>query len=228
MMASFMATLLFCLFIPMYVHAKIINGYSKELKGVQSAITNLEILIRDPELPKWKRHVLKKKIRDLVLRKQNCSEYYFKTQSLIDRLKQCDPVLYNEIATIVDAQGNLIDVYVSIVSPVVLPQGVCATTNLNCCKENKQIYVSEFGLKTVCVRIRESRKDLFNLVHEFGHVRYQVPNLESYMDFYMKNYYDTYLQNHGYYIGHKTNDPSHQSVMFVMDRYRELIRKKEK
>ena len=226
-MTLFMATVLCCLLIPYYPQASIINGYSKELKGIQSAITNLEILNQESDRPQWERDILKRKIRNLVSREKNCSEYYIKSQSVIDRLKQHDPVIYNEIDKIVDSQSNKIDVYVSIVSASELPEGVFATTNLNCSKGNPGIYVSEFGLKTVCVRIREGRKDLLNLVHEFGHVRYQVPNLESYTDFCMKNYYDTYLQYHGNYIGHKTNDPSHQSVMFVMKRYRKLLRKKE-
>jgi hypothetical protein len=74
--------------------------------------------------------------------------------------------------------------------------------------ENPNVYSSEYGDYTVSVKIlyRFMKEALITLVHELGHVRYQVPHLATYTAFYKKAYEDTNL------IGHLPNDPSHQAV----------------
>jgi hypothetical protein len=57
---------------------------------------------------------------------------------------------------------------------------------------------------------------LLVLAHEFGHVKYQVPNLASYMSFYKKRYNNVLKTNS---IGHDVDDPSGKSAIQSGNRF---------
>ncbi len=218
-MPSFIATLL-CLILSFSIaNAKIINGYTNELKKAEMALKNLNALTQDTTLSRKKKNLLKRKIREISIRKKRCTNYYQRTEALLLLLTKREPDLFFEIDNIMDAEGNLVDVYVRVVGDNVFSNGVVATTNLACDKGNPNIYVSEFGPKSVSVHIYKYGNPLMNLIHEFGHVRYQVPNLASYMEYYMLNYTENYIEKNGQKLGHKYDDPSHQSVAYTKKRH---------
>ena len=129
-----------------------------------------------------------------------------------------DPALYYEINTLKDSEGNETDVYVKVVDD--LGSGLLGATNVSHNVDNPNVYSSEYGDHTVSVRIANEnpRKNLLILVHELGHVRYQVPYLATYTVFYEKVYQNTNI------IGHRYDDPSHQSVKETLKAFNEVWR----
>ena len=71
--------------------------------------------------------------------------------------------------------------------------------------DDKDAYQSEYGKFTVSVKVWIVRRALLVLAHELGHVKYQVPNLASYFEFYKKHYENTPAENS---LGHDDDDPS--------------------
>ena len=219
--------LLFCiLFIPFGpLRSKIINGYSAKLAATRLTIHNLDSLVRDPDLSDRELKKIKKCVkvlRNLQEKEKALTVWHDKTEALLRQLRDIDPVLYHEIDAISDSEGHPTDVYVKVVVNGQLIHGAVATTNFNQCPDNPNVYTSEFGRHTVCVQVCALKNILVSLAHEFGHVRYQVPNLKSYMEYYNKYYNndsDKFTPMHQYNVGHNSDDPSHQSVKFVLSRF---------
>jgi hypothetical protein len=210
------------LLIILFIHcstalSEIINGHSAKLTQARSAITNLEKLL--PDLSGQELRKIRRSIKKLQATEKQLAIYGEKTDALLRKLQILDPVLYWEINTIRDAAGNPTDVYVKVVCNSTLYHGAASTTNVHQHPDNPHVYLSDYGPNTVCVQVCEKRNMLRNLVHEFGHVRYQVPNLCSYMKYYEEQYGKKFTDKHGYCIGHKPQDPSHQSVRFVLKRF---------
>lgn len=219
--------LFFCiLFIPcVSLYSEIINGYSAKLAATRLEIHNLDSLIRDSDLSGKELKKIKnciKRLRNLQETEKELTVWHEKTEALLRQLRDIDPVLYHEIDAITDSEGHPTDVYVKVVMNGELIHGAVATTNLNQCPDNPNAYTSEFGRHTVCVQVCALKNILVSLVHEFGHVRYLVPNLKSYMEYYNKyynNHSDKFTAMHQYNVGHNSDDPSHQSVKFVLSRF---------
>ena len=76
-------------------------------------------------------------------------------------------------------------------------------------ENDKDAYLSEYGEFTVSVKIWIVSKALLVLSHELGHVKYQIPNLASYMNFHKKCYKD----ERSNYIGHNPHDPSGKTAV---------------
>ena len=221
------ALLLCILFIPFVpLRSKIINVYSAKLAATRLAIHNLDSLVRDPDLSDGELKKIKKCVkvlRNLQEKEKALTVWHDKTEALLRQLQDIDPVLYHEIDSLADSEGHPTDVYVKVVMNGELIHGAMATTNLDQCPDNPNVYTSEYGRHTVCVKVCELRNMLLHLVHEFGHVRYQVPHLKSYMEYYQRSYgndSDNFTVLHEYNVGHNTDDPSHQSVKFVLSRFR--------
>jgi hypothetical protein len=54
-------------------------------------------------------------------------------------------------------------------------------------------------------------------VHELAHVKYQVPNLASYVNYFQEHYQG--VQKNGVF-GHLNDDPSNQSVISELNAFR--------
>jgi hypothetical protein len=80
------------------------------------------------------------------------------------------------------------------------------TTNLDCLETDRDVYQSEYGPNTVSVKIASLPRSILLLAHEFGHVKYQVLNLSTYMNFYSANYQNGTFNSS--YIGHHSSDLS--------------------
>lgn len=74
-------------------------------------------------------------------------------------------------------------------------------------------------MNTVSVEIWAVPKALLVLSHEVGHVKYQVPNLASYVQFHGKNYPAATTEFD--IIGHRGDDPSGMAAVEYQKRYRE-------
>lgn len=206
--------------------AKIKNGYV-DIQSAHGSLRSLKILLKDDRsLSVFQRLSLRNKMADLI----EFISYYELTEKLLDQFKTISPALYHEIDTLKDFMGRPLDVYVKFVHEKEMPGGVAGTTNLNQDKDDRHRCLSEFGHHTISVRIAAVRKSLFLLAHEFGHVKYQVPNLASYLEYYSKIYLENSYKRKS--MGHSDKDPSGRHAMDFTRRFREnyltFVKQKER
>jgi len=191
------------------------NGYEKDAANFRVSIQSLKnILLNDQHLSHAERRKIKERIRVLV----NHMVYYEITDTLLRQFRTISPDLYNEIDSLKDSKGRIIDVYVKFIPKEqarVQAAGMASFTqaqdDLNSCN-------SEYGAGTISVKIWILSKALWALSHEFGHIKYLVPNLISYVEFYRKEY------RHGLsepVLGHEWDDPSGKVALMFEERFRE-------
>ena len=192
------------------IYAKIKNGYEEKLKIAETTINNLHKIANEAETSEQQQR-LKKCLETARATEKILRENYMKTQNLIEKLKSIDPKLYYRIDTIKDCEGNDTYVYIKVVND--LGPGTLAVTNLNNSVRDPNVYTSYYGDNTVSVRIYypNQKMALRLMVHELGHVAYQVPPFASYTKFYREVYQDQYFE--GKKVGHIDYDPSHKSVV---------------
>ena len=182
------------------------NGYEKDILILKESLKNLtEILIGDKDLTGIQRKQIESSVEALV----NHISFYDLTENLLNQFKIISPRLYAEIDTISDRKGRPVHVYVKFVPVDATKVKAWGITYLNQVKNDKDAYLSEYGELTVSIKIWIVPKALQVLSHELGHVKYQIPNLASYIEFYKKCYKGE-LSN---YIGHSPQDPSGKTAV---------------
>ena len=182
------------------------NGYEKDILILKESLKNLtEILIEDKDLTGFQRRKMESSVETLV----NHISFYDLTENLLNQFKIISPRLYAEIDTISDRKGRPVHVYVKFVPVDATKVKAWGTTYLNQVKNDKDAYLSEYGELTVSIKIWLVPKALLVLSHELGHVKYQIPNLASYIDFH-KKYYKGELSN---FMGHHPHDPSGKTAV---------------
>ena len=180
----------YALFIILYVivifaaTAKIKNGYSIDIQGARESLKSLHLLLKDNNLSYQQKTSMKNSVTALI----KFIKYYELTEKLLSQFRLITPDLYNEIGSLKDASGRRVDIYVKFVPETDMPKGVAGTTNIGQEKNDENAYSSEYGTSTVSIKIAAVNKALFLLAHELGHVKYQVPNLASYIQFHSKFY----------------------------------------
>lgn len=210
-MKTYVLCTLFNLLVITTVCGKIINGYEKD---VHSARTSLKYLAQMPD---------HRKVKIEMERLKKIISYYEITGKLLSQFKAIAPSLYNQIDTIVDFRGRPVDVYLKFAIRSELPAHSLATTNIGQLPEDKHAYHSNYGPHTVSIKIAIVNNSLLILAHEFGHVRYQVPNLASYMEFFSKHYLYNTLDH-----GHNPHDPSGQNALRFEKEFQENILRSKK
>lgn len=178
--------------------ARIINGWEKDVINADTRIKLLDSAIALNSHNKNYVDVMK----DEIGRLQTIKVFYEKTNEFLNQFKEISPVMYGRLYTLTDAKGRFVDVYVKLVSLYDL--NVDAYSNLTASKTDPHQHISEFGENTVSIQIKDNMRKFYNLAHEFGHVTYQVENLESYLKYYKKAYHN----HEGKEYGHKRDDPS--------------------
>jgi hypothetical protein len=137
----------------------------------------------------------------------NHISYYELTENLLSQYQIIAPRLFSEIDTITDRLGRRVDVYVKFVPLDATEVKAWGITQVSQMENDKDAYVSEYGPFTVSIKIWIVSRALLVLSHEFGHVKYQVPNLASYLEFHKMHYRESRTLT---FIGHSPNDPSGQ------------------
>ena len=189
------------------VFGEIKNRYKTELVSMQESLKNLTRIISEKKdlLPAARRKIESK--IDLLV--SNIS-YFELTETLLSQLKIIAPNLYNEIDTIKDSKGRFVDVFVKFIPTDATDVKAWGTTYMNQVENDQDRYLSEYGEFTVSVKVWIVKNALLVLAHELGHVKYQVPHLAHYFEYYKKNYFG--IMNDANDIGHNTNDPSGKSA----------------
>lgn len=161
------------------------NGYESRVKEMQASLDRLNsLLVHEQDLTLFERASMKNKVARLI----EYISYFELTRELLNDFKAIAPAMYQEIDTITDRNGNSITVYVRFVPETDIQHGASGTTNVAHVPGDRSVYLSEYGPNSVSVKIASAKKSLFLLAHEFGHVKYQVRNLATYVDFYERHY----------------------------------------
>jgi len=203
--------------------AAIKNGYEFKIDEVRSALENLSkiqtkkiygISISDdsqfhdkklggnPKIDSLKRFILR----------------YEQTEKLLNEFRTIAPELYNEIDTIKNAHGVVTDVYVKLLPDEHMIKSQKGRVEMGQCGRDGTTCYSEYGIHTISITIYTEIQPLFIMAHEFGHVKYQVPHLVSYMKYYKKTYQDRSYD--GYFLGHYPKDPGGKSALEYEARFR--------
>jgi hypothetical protein len=196
----------YCLHILMFIltcHAvfgEIKNGYEKNISGTKQSLTILRATLLDDEnsTPRQRR-----KLQSTIATLVDHVTYYDLTEGLLIQFKAIAPELYAQIDTISDRLGRPVDVYIKFVPPDATSVKAWGLTYIDQSTDDKDAYQSEYGKFTVSVKVWIVQKALLVLAHELGHVKYQVPNLAGYCEFY-KNHYEQAKTS----MGHDIDDPS--------------------
>ena len=123
------------------------------------------------------------------------------------RMKRISPAIFWEIENIKDKKGRPTDVYVKLVTDERARVNLKAATFVSQAAEDVDASYTEYGPFSVSVEICIWDNSLFLLSHELGHIKYIVPNLAAYKEFYNKSYGRAKYFNLPY-IGHGHQDQS--------------------
>lgn len=186
--------------------AMIRNGYADKINSARHSLQGLTALLNSDSITSQQRRGLVKQIQSI----ERFILYYELTECLLLRYRTIAPDLYNEIDSIRDKRGRTTDVYVRFIAPDEAGVQAWGTTNLDHVDGDEDAYMSKFGPNTVSVKIWTVTKALQVLSHEFGHIKYQVPNLAEYLRFYKACYHADVIDQNG--LGHKGSDPSGKSA----------------
>jgi hypothetical protein len=191
------------------------NGYGNEILQLHESLKNLTAILREADhLPVSQRRQIESKITKI----KNSISFYKVTESLLSQFKMISPDLYAEIDTIKDRKGRSVSVYVKFVPINSTKFQAWGSTHVNQSATDADAYCSEYGDFSVSVKIWIVSKALIVLSHELGHVKYQVPNLVSYLGYY-KQHYSGIVDQYDL-LGHNSDDPSGKSAYAFAKRFR--------
>jgi hypothetical protein len=191
------------------------NGYGTDIQIAEESMYHLTSLLREDNLPKYKERKIKERLKAVA----DHIAYYRLTEQLLDLFRIIAPDLYDETNSIRDKKGRPVDVHIKFVPLDATKLKSWGITCIGQSATDHDAYVSEYGENTVSVKIWTVSNALLVLSHELGHVKYQVPNLASYLEFHRENYLavTTELDR----IGHQADDPSGMMASDYEKRYRE-------
>lgn len=202
-MNSIILTIAFFFFVTGEGFARIKNGYSRQIQATRSALRNLKLqLTTRSDISRVERRSLEANIQGLI----SYISCYELTEELIARMKRISPAIFWDIENIKDKKGRPTDVYVKLVPDERARINLKAASFLNQA-DDRDASCSEYGPFSVSVEVCISDNSLFLLSHEFGHIKYIVPNLATYKEFYNKLYGRAKSFNLPY-IGHGHRDES--------------------
>jgi hypothetical protein len=213
-MKTYVLSMVINLLVVATLSGKIKNGYEPEINTAHEGLRKLSALILGDSnllLPE------KNRMRELLYRHQDFILYHELTERLLLQFSMISPDIYNQIDSIKDAQERPIDVYVKFLPMEKMNGSIAGGTNVPM-GDDGDVYSSSYGLHTVSVKIVLGNDALSLLAHEFGHIKYQVPNISTYRKFYVKHY--QVITSDSGAIGHHHMDPSGQEAFEFQRRFR--------
>jgi hypothetical protein len=198
------------------VLGEIKNGYETEIFQVQGSLKALRLLLHGKNtLTASQTQRIEYRIESLI----KYISYYELTENLLNQFRIIAPALYNEIDAIKDGKGRTVDVYVKFIPQAAAKVKAWGTTHMDQVENDKDACRSEYGERTVSVKIWIVNCALLVLSHELGHVKYQARHFANYTAYYRRHYYNT--MDNPSYMGHASGDPSGKSAY----QYEKIFRK---
>lgn len=194
--------------------AAIKNGYEKDLPKLRISIEGLKtVLSQNKRLTAAETRRIKLKIKAFA----DQLSYYEVTEQLLQRFRAIAPELYQEIDTLKDRNGNAVDVYVKFLPKDEAGFESTGIMSFSQSEHDPNSCVSEYGTSTASVKVWIVNTSLAVLAHEFGHLKYIIPNLSAYVDFYRKMYGGLPRSDS---FGHSAGDPSGRNAFQFEKRYK--------
>ena len=201
--------------------SQIKNGFEKTLVNADETLCNLENLLQIDKSNAGTRNLSfrqNEKLKSEIRRVEQLMQFKKITADLIEQFQSIAPNLYEEIDNITDNKGTPVNVYVKFLPYWKMKYSPSGTTRLSYEEESGRIYTKEYGINSVSIHISfHEAKALHLLAHEFGHLRYIVPNIREYHEFYEENYS---LENGSTLIGHSSDDPSRKYARDFIKRFK--------
>jgi hypothetical protein len=205
------------------------NGYEKDLQNAINELRFMESLIMggkeevDEDTKKInispeQEIIINKKIKSL----KEIIVYYMLTEQILKSFKSISPDLYAEINEIVDHDNIPVHVYVKIVSadnPLNANKGI---TILSKHPTNEHSCISPYGAQTVSINVCAMSIALKILAHEFGHVKFVVPNFSEYLEYCKKRYGQD--DSKSLVFGHQASDMGSKTVFEYEKRFKEAYK----
>jgi hypothetical protein len=201
-MKKYSVVIMICFLMLNTAWAKLRNGYEKDIHNVRERLKNYSEIFNTNNLSASEKRKMKASINDLML----YQSHYELTEELLKQFHLISPDLYSRIDSIKDAKGRFTDVYVKFIpreEAIIMAAGI---TQMAQSGEDMAACFSEYGKHSVSIKIWISRKALLVLSHELGHVNYQVPNFETYIEYYKREYSSLFTNSNC--VGHSTEDRS--------------------
>lgn len=221
-MKTFFIAVLALVLVYTKVFAEIKNAYENRIKETRE---ELEIIKERIKEDKNRESIQSKKLAFHQKRKYNnkidsLSQFillYERTDRLLNRFHTIAPDIFHEMDTIKNAYGEETDVYVKFLPDEKMIVSQLGRTIMGQCFEDENICFSEYGIRSVLIIIYSETNPLLVLAHELGHVRYQVPHLASYFEYFKETYNGQFYEP--YFIGHYPTDSSGISAKRVERRF---------
>jgi len=194
------------MFLAHSVAGEIKNGYDHEILNVQESLKTMTVMLHKNS--DWT-YAERKMITAKIMYLKRVLMYYELTENLLVQFKTIAPELYHEIDTIRDKKGRPVNVYVKFIPHSASNISAWGATYIDQVQGDADAYRSSYGPLTVSVQIWVVSKALLVLAHELGHVKYQVPNLASYVVYHRAQYTGSNIVGT---IGHDLGDRSGRSA----------------
>ena len=182
--------------------AEIKNGYV-DVENARVALRSLKLLTSSDTTLNEKQS---RNVNDRIKVLTDYINYFEITNILLNEFTRIVPDLFADINGIKDKAGSPTDVYVKFI-PMNQVDGNHPGATYIQYKQGDDTNYSEYGANTVSIKIWIMDTSLTILAHEFGHVKYEVPNLSDY-----QNYQKANPNINRSYRGHNPSDLSGQSA----------------
>lgn len=189
------------------------NGYEKSIPGLMLSLKGLRLLHSNPGLSRIERRDIEKRIRLVI----HHMAYYEITDRLLKQFRLIAPDLYDEMDTLIDARGRVVDIYVKYIPRSQTPFRALGISSLAPAPDDANSCISEYGERSVSITISVLNIGLRVLAHEFGHVAHVIPNMKSYAEFFRLRYRNKSLD---LVFGHGFRDLSGKSAFLFERRFR--------
>jgi hypothetical protein len=120
-------------------------------------------------------------------------------------MKMISPGMYNEMDHLIDKRGRVTDIYIRFILPEESSMLLNGASFFQASDMDEDASQSRFGQFTVSIDVLICETALNLLAHEFGHVKYIVPNLATYRQYYRHTYN---LSTMAHRLGHSGSDAS--------------------
>ncbi len=198
-----------------YSLGEIKNGYANGINSARVSLKTLYALLNDHTMTGGQKKAINAKVKEVV----KYITAYELTQNLLNQFRIIAPQLYNEIDSIKDKKGRITDVYIKFIPEEQALVQAWGITGIDQVSGDPDAYQSEYGERTVSVKVWIVSKSLVVLAHELGHIKYVVPNMAQYVEYHVRNYRPgTTESNH---VGHNPSDASGESALTFERKFRE-------
>jgi len=211
----------------------IINAWKVEGDAIRKLIEIQSEVVKDKDASKESKDLATETIKAYEQLLRSVDANAERTDEILTDLKNTDEQLYNQINSLKDKKGNIVDVYLKSDDNQGYNDGNYGMSQVKSSIDDDDKPSSMYdgfsngrGTVTVIVNSRKyGAEDAVVLTaHEFGHLKYNVPNLVSYQIYWKENYREGERFGHG----HKRRDPSGKAADQTLNRFIPLYTKYKK